>query len=424
MRKLLVIMATFGAIAWSGAALAVVDESTVTVTNNGKELDGATVSLKTSEGKTATVRPKRPMNPKRPTTARVGKHGKITLVRREKDRQSDQIIVVTVTTKDGVTLPPVYTTANRLMSSATFDMATSGGGPIIAWPGISTTVANNWTGPYVTLFATWNSESANTSEYLLDTDVQTNAIRGSNSAFGGGAGAGYTIPCGLGICGGEIEGDIFGNAFNGQNFGAAKVGIEPHGKVTAELVGGLPWDWMNQANQTIYGLWYGKGGFSEVDVNVYPLSSSADNKWVPAWTVAGGVAVRQDGWPITGFAEVDFTRTANINDQNGAFGYNSRLSLWQIKAGVLVPLGSFIASDIRLKRDIRQVDRLPNGLALYRYCYLWSDTVYVGVMAQEVAQVFPDAVAHGADGYLRVDYVRLGLKLETWDEWKSESQSH
>jgi hypothetical protein len=74
-------------------------------------------------------------------------------------------------------------------------------------------------------------------------------------------------------------------------------------------------------------------------------------------------------------------------------------------------------SDIRLKRDISEVAELPNGLHLYRYRYAWSDVVYVGVMAQEVAPIAPSAVIRGADGYLRVDYDRLGLRLLTWDEW-------
>jgi len=72
-------------------------------------------------------------------------------------------------------------------------------------------------------------------------------------------------------------------------------------------------------------------------------------------------------------------------------------------------------SDIRLKRDIAQVGELDSGINLYRYRYLWSDTTYVGAMAQEVAAVKPDAVLRGADGYLRVDYGRLGLRLQTWD---------
>jgi len=76
-------------------------------------------------------------------------------------------------------------------------------------------------------------------------------------------------------------------------------------------------------------------------------------------------------------------------------------------------------SDIRLKRDIDLLERLDNGLGLYRYRYLWSDQLYVGVMAQEVATVMPAAVLTGADGYLRVDYGRLGLRLQTWEEWRA-----
>jgi len=44
-------------------------------------------------------------------------------------------------------------------------------------------------------------------------------------------------------------------------------------------------------------------------------------------------------------------------------------------------------------------------------------TVYVGVMAQEVQTIVPSAVSRGRDGYLRVDYDRLGLQFMTWDQW-------
>jgi hypothetical protein len=79
-----------------------------------------------------------------------------------------------------------------------------------------------------------------------------------------------------------------------------------------------------------------------------------------------------------------------------------------------------VASDIRLKRDIVRVGTLDNGLGLYRYRYLWSDQLFVGVMAQEVAAIRPDAVMTADDGYMRVDYARLGLRLMTWDEWDSQ----
>jgi Outer membrane protein beta-barrel domain len=85
---------------------------------------------------------------------------------------------------------------------------------------------------------------------------------------------------------------------------------------------------------------------------------------------------------------------------------------------------SVIFSDNRLKRDIVLVGRLGDGLGLYRYRYVWSDTVYVGVMAQEVALIHPEAIVRGVmDDYLRVDYGRLGLKLMTLPEWDARRES-
>ena len=82
------------------------------------------------------------------------------------------------------------------------------------------------------------------------------------------------------------------------------------------------------------------------------------------------------------------------------------------------PIGIFV-SDVRLKRDITPLGRLDDGLELYSFRYLWSDTVYVGVMAQEVAATMPSAVMMGEDGYLRVDYGKLGLRMRTLAEWEA-----
>jgi hypothetical protein len=76
-----------------------------------------------------------------------------------------------------------------------------------------------------------------------------------------------------------------------------------------------------------------------------------------------------------------------------------------------------VPSDRRLKRDVAAVGHCSAGFALYRYRYVWSDQLYVGVMAQDVQKAAPAAVHCGEDGYLRVDYERLGLRLVTWDEW-------
>jgi polysaccharide biosynthesis/export protein len=80
-------------------------------------------------------------------------------------------------------------------------------------------------------------------------------------------------------------------------------------------------------------------------------------------------------------------------------------------------LGAVFLSDVLAKRDITPVAELENGLRLYQYRYVWSDPLYVGVLAQEVLEVVPSAVLRGADGYLRVDYARLGLRLQPWEDW-------
>lgn len=75
-----------------------------------------------------------------------------------------------------------------------------------------------------------------------------------------------------------------------------------------------------------------------------------------------------------------------------------------------------VTSDQRLKRDILRLRCLDSGICLYRFRYLWDDTFYVGVMAQEVERVAPNAVVHGPDGYLRVRYDLLGLQFRKWGE--------
>jgi hypothetical protein len=74
-------------------------------------------------------------------------------------------------------------------------------------------------------------------------------------------------------------------------------------------------------------------------------------------------------------------------------------------------------SDIRLKHDIVYLGTLDDGLAFYRFSYNGGSKPYVGVMAQDVQQVMPQAVSSGRDGYLRVDYDKLGLRFETYRQW-------
>jgi Protein of unknown function (DUF3300)/Chaperone of endosialidase len=81
-------------------------------------------------------------------------------------------------------------------------------------------------------------------------------------------------------------------------------------------------------------------------------------------------------------------------------------------------------SDIRLKHDVVLIGYLNNGLGLYRFSYNGSNTTYVGLIAQQVAQVAPEAVTRGRDGYLRVYYDKLGVKFQRYDQWYASGGRH
>lgn len=70
-------------------------------------------------------------------------------------------------------------------------------------------------------------------------------------------------------------------------------------------------------------------------------------------------------------------------------------------------IGSIIASDRRLKEDIKKVGQLDNGLNVYTYKYLNGKTTYVGVMADEVAEVMPEALGPTMNGFMTVDYGKV-----------------
>jgi Chaperone of endosialidase len=73
-----------------------------------------------------------------------------------------------------------------------------------------------------------------------------------------------------------------------------------------------------------------------------------------------------------------------------------------------------------LKHDVVLLGHLDNGLGYYRFSYLGSNKAYVGVIAQEVQAVMPEAVIRGRDGYLRVDYEKLGLTFRTYRDWLAD----
>lgn len=76
-------------------------------------------------------------------------------------------------------------------------------------------------------------------------------------------------------------------------------------------------------------------------------------------------------------------------------------------------MGKKTSSDRRVKEDIVKIGQHRIGVGIYRFRYkkpyaeMYGNGRRIGVMADEVAEKYPDAVSRNSDGYLSVDYGQL-----------------
>ena len=74
---------------------------------------------------------------------------------------------------------------------------------------------------------------------------------------------------------------------------------------------------------------------------------------------------------------------------------------------------STISSDIKLKENITEVGKSPQGYNIYEFNYkARPETRYRGVMAQDVVKIHPMAVEVMDDGYLGVKYDMIDVNME------------
>lgn len=134
------------------------------------------------------------------------------------------------------------------------------------------------------------------------------------------------------------------------------------------------------------------------------------------WRRLDGEGDHSDTWSIgltfdlgTGSLQ---DRTTKGPSWNGA---RSVYDNWDRTIG-LIPM----VSDRRLKRDIMLLATLGNGMNIYSFRYNWSDTVYVGLMAQDLLlnSAWRHAVVRQVNGYFAVNYGALGLRMTTLADWK------
>jgi hypothetical protein len=83
--------------------------------------------------------------------------------------------------------------------------------------------------------------------------------------------------------------------------------------------------------------------------------------------------------------------------------------------GIMFNMMNYRASDRLTKKDIVKLDIHPLGCGLYlfdykpEYCEQWGAGRQLGVLAQEVELVMPQAVSIHPVGYKMVDYAMLGI---------------
>ena len=97
----------------------------------------------------------------------------------------------------------------------------------------------------------------------------------------------------------------------------------------------------------------------------------------------------------------------SLNAQNAQMQAQKRS---QDKAGMGSLIGGGISlassafSDERLKENIKPVGKLDNGLTVYAYNFIGSPKTEIGLIAQEVQKVKPEAVHKHVSGFLKVQY--------------------
>lgn len=98
------------------------------------------------------------------------------------------------------------------------------------------------------------------------------------------------------------------------------------------------------------------------------------------------------------------TSIGNANANADLAGLNASANEWgAIMQGAGMAAGAL--SDERAKEDIEPIGELPDGLTVYRYRYRGDPRTQIGLIAQEVEAVNPDAVIDNFVGDLKgVDY--------------------
>lgn len=123
------------------------------------------------------------------------------------------------------------------------------------------------------------------------------------------------------------------------------------------------------------------------------LAAEAQRRGIPVQALN---LLAQIGVPIAGLGTQSSGTTTGTQQMSGAQQFATL-------AGGIGSLMKFYPSDMRLKEDIVAVGTLFDGTPVYRYRYKGAPAHHIGLLAQDVEKMMPQAVIE-INGYKAVDY--------------------
>ena len=122
------------------------------------------------------------------------------------------------------------------------------------------------------------------------------------------------------------------------------------------------------------------------------------------YTPDGNYAVFQGGAPVATELKISFMETKLV--------FAEDIEMIDISDAPSGQEYGAMRSDIRLKENITKVGNSPSGINIYEWNYIGNTQRYRGVMAQEILEKHPEAVALQPDGYMSVYYGKIDVNME------------
>lgn len=161
----------------------------------------------------------------------------------------------------------------------------------------------------------------------------------------------------------------------------------------------------NRLNQLLSGVNIGQNAISSQDSLLQKLGGNETD----LASALANVQMQREG----NQAMIDAAKAQAAASASAAKSAGKSSMIGSIAGGIAT--GLIVASDERLKTDLRLVGKSDNGLNIYLGRYkkesgLDDGKEHLFLIAQEVKEKYPEAVIEGEDGYLRVNYAKaLGV---------------